>query len=60
MAANRTSAEVSSITGACDSGGRLFRTCATFAWIWVSAELVVVELEMHGDRAHALGARRLG
>ncbi len=38
--ANCVSAVWRSITGACDSGGRSFRTWATFAWICVSAAFV--------------------
>ncbi len=40
IAANWLSAVWRSMTGACDSGGRSFRTWATFAWIWVSAAFV--------------------
>jgi hypothetical protein len=38
--ANCTSADVSSMIGTSDSGGRSLRTCATFAWICVRAALV--------------------
>ncbi len=38
--ANWLSAVSSAITGASASGGRVLRTCATLAWIWVRAALV--------------------
>ena len=40
IAANCESAVSSSMIGASASGGRSLRTCATLAWIWVSAALV--------------------
>ena len=40
ISANCASAVSSSMAGASASGGRSLRTCATFAWIWVSAALV--------------------
>jgi hypothetical protein len=38
--ANWLSAVSSEMTGASASGGRVLRTCATFAWICVRAALV--------------------
>ncbi len=38
--ANWLSAVASSMIGVSASGGRSFRTCATLAWIWVSAAFV--------------------
>ena len=40
IAANCASAVCTWMTGACASGGRSLRTCATLDWIWVSAALV--------------------
>ena len=40
IAAIWLSAVWTSITGASASGGRVLRTCATLAWIWVRASLV--------------------
>ncbi len=40
MPANWLSAVSSEMIGASASGGRVLRTCATLAWIWVRAALV--------------------